>query len=803
MSSAPRPYPPQVRSVAIAGLIGVCLASAGLLAAQDTATSRMLTWPWQILYWLGPLAAGGALWFTLSNKVPRHALSRAWVIGLLLTAAGLTASTALSPYRAQVLPWVFWPATTLALAAAGARLFADRNDGARLEQRLLQLTGAAGGLLALVSLAMWLAQLAPHWGTIPHSRNPHPLGHANYTAGTGLLFLPCLIGLAAGARGWRRVGWGLLALACLAMLLSGGSRGATLGLAALAGLGLLTAWQRLPKVAVVAVALALMSAGLLHPGVRRGLLPPPADAPVNMSNAQRMTWIEGGWQAVLDRPVFGWGTGATPWFFPRYRGGLDYGPYEVLQLHNTPLQLWAEGGTVTLLGALLLTGLVIAGAVRTAREADRPADTARWVALATLTGYGVFSITDWQLDVPAVCAVLGLMLAIVAARTATKGEGHALPRRLGTWVTVGTLTITCWVGTTQCRLRASLERGDWEHALELAPHDPALRVYAADRLLHSGEGAPADPGERRKRALGLLQVNIDAELIPELSHTMAGWARLANGEAAAALVDFRAAIAVAPNHGSALRGAALVALSLGQRDEAERWSTHACLADPRFIASGWWRVPAMAATRDSVLARVDAALVELADDPQVRLSVKREAIYLRALLEWLDGDDKAVERLIANARDAGVAAFWERLTGRGEGQADLATGLHAVLALQADHLNEGWSGRLRMLYGENLDLTAEQRLVATHDPVTLVRSALSPLDDTAWPVRHAKAGRAGFQVNHRHPRLQGVWDGGYRADNLWAASLLEAVWPGEFWLPDSLLLGMTGASHPTELGPIR
>ncbi|MFH1499603.1 MAG: O-antigen ligase family protein [Verrucomicrobiota bacterium] len=748
----------------------------------------MLTWPWQILYWLGPLAAGGALWFTLSNKVPRHALSRVWAIGLVLTAAGLTASTALSPYRAQVLPWVFWPATTLALAAAGASLLANVDEGLRLEHRLLQLTGSIGGLLALVSLTMWLARLAPHWEVIPHSRNPHPLGHANYTAGTGLLFLPCLIGLAAGARGWRRVGWGLLALACLAMLQSGGSRGATLGLAAMAGLGLLAAWRRLPKVAVVAVALALMSAGLLHPGVRRGLLPPPVDAPVNMSNAQRMTWIEGGWQATLDRPLTGWGTGATPWFFPRYRGGLDYGPYEVLQLHNTPLQLWAEGGLATLLGALLLTGLVMAAAVRTAREATRAADTAQWVALATLTGYGVFSITDWQLDVPVVCAVLGLMLAIMAARCSAKGTGNALARRAGAWGVIGVLVAVCWIGFSQNRLRASLERGDWEHALQLAPHDAALRIYAADRLLHSGEGAPADPAERRKRALGLLQVNIDAELIPELSHTMAGWARLANGEAAAALVDFRSAIAVAPNHGSALRGAALAALSLGRRDEAERCLKRACLADPRFIASGWWRVPAMAAVRDAVLARVDAALVELADDPQVRLSVKREAAYLRALLDWLDGEDKAAERLIANARDAGVAAFWERLTGRGEGQANPAAGLRTVLALQAGHLNEDWSERLRMLYGENLDLTAEQRLVAVHDPVTLVRSALSPLDDAAWPVRHTKAGRAGFQVNHRHPRLQGVWDGGYRADNLWAASLLEAVWPGEFWLPDSRLV---------------
>lgn len=803
MPSDSRSHAPQARPVAVAGLIGLSLACAGLLAAQDTATSRMLTWPWQILYWLGPLTAGGALWLTFSNGAPRYAPSRAWIIGLLLTVGGLVVSTALSPYRAQVLPWVFWPATMLALAAAGAALFADRDRGSRLEQRLLQLTGAVGGLLAVVSLTMWLAKLAPHWGAIPNSRNPHPLGHANYTAGTGLLFLPSLIGLAVASRGWRRAGWGLLALACLGMLLSGGSRGATLGLAALGGLGLLTAWRRLPKVAVVVVALVLMSAGLLHPGVRRGLLPPPPEAPVNMSNAQRMTWIEGGWQAALDRPVFGWGPGATPWFFPRYRGGLDYGPYEVLQLHNTPLQLWAEGGVVTLLGTLLLAGLVMAAAVQAARKADRPADTAQWVALATLTGYGVFSITDWQLDVPVVCAVLGLMLAIVAARTATKGDGHAIARRVGAWVVTGALVTVCWVGFSQSRLRASLESGDWEHALELAPQDAALRVYAADRLLHTEERATDDRTERRARALELLQDNIDAGLIPELSHTMAGWTRLANGETEAALIDFRAAIAVAPNHGSALRGAALAALSLGQRDEAERWLTRTCLADPRFIASAWWRVPALAAMRDAVLTQVDSILDKMDNDTEARPSMRREAAYLRALIDWIDGNDETAERLVVNARDAGIAAFWSRLTGHGTIDGDPPAGMRAVLALQTARDDMQWSEQLRAIYGDGVDLSREQSLVATHDPVTLVRSALSPVDQIAWPVYQSKAGRAGFQVNHRHPRLQGVWDGGYRADNLWAASLLATIWPGEFWLPDSLLLGMTGQGPTTNVRPIR
>lgn len=785
-------------------LAGVALACAAVLAVQDTASSRMLVWPWQLLYWLGPLAAGGALLFSLPTP---FRLGHWWRGALLAGAVGLIASTLASPFREQILPWVAWPLTTLTLTAAGARLLADPAQGPNRERWLLVSLGSAGSVLVATSLVMWLADLAPDFGAVLRSRNPHPLGHANYTAGTALLFLPLFAGLAWHARGVRRAGWLGAGTLCLAMLLSGGSRGALIGLAAMTAVVCLLAWRArwLPRPLLLVAALAMVTLGALQPGVRRGLLPPPPEAPVNMSNAQRATWIKGGLAAVAERPLAGWGAGATPWFFPRHRGDLDYGPYTVLQLHNTPLQLWAEGGALTLLSALALTSLVGLAMWRersqipSASPPHRP--SAFWPAVIAFTGYGVFSITDYQLDLPIVAVTLGLLLAVIAARATRPNGGDEPPHPLlrPAMIATGVLIAgIAWVAVDQSRLRAALDHGDWQTALQIAPNDASLRLYAADRLLHTTQGIPADADARREQALALLDANAAGNQIPELTHSLSGWARLPDDPAGAAR-DFDAAIAVAPNHHSALLGSALAAISLGQREHAVQALTRASLARPRFLASGWWRMPALAELRPEVEARLNAALTRLATDPAARPSIRREAEYLQALINWCAGNHEAGDELAAKATNAGRRVFWTRLLGpttQVETTA-LPPGLQSVLALAADRSRHDWEIIIRGTLKADFPLTQERALIGAQPLLDSVRGALTPAMNQPWPHYERRGTRAGFQVNHRHPLLQGINDGGAHRENLWADLLLAPLWPDEFWLPDSLLKELAQGGLPS------
>lgn len=795
-------------SRAACGLIGIALACAALLAVQDTSTSRMLIWPWQLLYWIGPLAAGAALIFSMQSA--RSRITPAWNWGLVVATVGVILSTAASPYRAQILPWTGWLLTMPALAAAATRLLAGQTDGPRRARLLIACLGVTGTFIAATSLVMWITKttgqmsLQEDWGDpinhslrfLLNSRNAQPFGHANYNAGCALLFLPIVTGLAISSRGWRRAAWGIASLLVLAMLFSGGSRGALVGLAALAGLGLILCWKRIPKPLLLAGCIILVGLGLLNSGVRRGLLPPPPDAPVNMSNVQRTAWIKDGLLASAERPILGWGAGSTPWFTPRYRGQLDYGPYTVLQLHNTPLQILAENGVITLLAVLMLAAWITRTGWRMLRrKIDPPAPIVAWSALAALGGYGVFSITDYQLDVPIIAVTLALLAGVVMAQSGDVKptvNNRAVWDRIGTCIVVLLCIAVAKVAAEQCQLREMLERDDWRPALQLAPDDAALRIYAADRLLHTREGAPADPLKRQEEALLLLDANANKNLIPELTYCLSGWARL-DTNPSAARNDFMAALQTAPNHHSALLGLSLASISLGQPDQASHALARACIARPRFLASGWWRLPALDALRPAVINRVLSELDTIAATASLRLSIRNDARYFQAIIRWSEGIDADTETLKRESRTPQQLSFWTQLTSPDEGDAqplvNLPTHLESVIRLTKNPADPLWPAVIRNKLGDQFPLGKEQYLLTQHTPPELVRGAFQPVaGGVNWPYYQTRATRAGFQVNYRHPRLQGVNDGGVHSENLWADLLLQSLWPDEFWLPDSLLL---------------
>ena len=571
-----------------------------------------------------------------------------WLL-LAATAALATLVSALaSPYRA---PSLLAALTPLATLAAFLLIFDGlASDPSRGPSRLLRLAGLLSAGVVVLSMAEWLSQdLLP---SLPLSsarvlfdlRNAYPLGHSNYTAGLALVALPWLGALALRAYGWARAGWIAAVGLALAMLLSSGSRGGIVGLAVLALAALLQArigWKRLIAYGLIA-GLATAALALAHPRTRTlllGLTHRGAAAPLAQSDLQRRAMIQAGLHLGVDRPVLGWGPGTTPLAYPRFRGHLDGGLEDVLQLHNTPLQLWAEFGALGVLCAILFLRFVTPRLVASSAPArDTPPDTSLAIATAAVAfaGYAIFSLTDYQLDLPIFALALATVAALLALPSPDLGrpssdQPSALPHRLVAAVAVLALAVVALFG-----------RPD---------PTPALNVRAL-ALARDPAGA--------ERAIALLNQSLALNPDQEIAHFNLGWLLVVRDPAAAER-HFAAAARLVPDKGGVYFGLALARLNQGHSAPAARALALECLDDPLFLTSPWWRQPAIAALRPAALAELRVLTARVSDalaivaDPRAR-----DARYVGALAAWLDGSASAGEILGAAHTSERVNFFARR-----------------------------------------------------------------------------------------------------------------------------------------------
>jgi len=590
MSSVPHdPFRLPVRILALGGLAGLAA-----LTLVDRGATRMFATPW-ILILAGIIAVPPlVLLFRLAaSPRPLRLPSPGWV---LLAAGAVTIpvlSALLSPYRGPSL-------LNASLPLAAASLFLLLHDWLQVDPgrnaaHLGRILAGAAAATALVCTGYWLRDIASLTKAellspvLFEMRNPHPLGHSNYTAGLMLLGLPVLAQAAWRTRGPLRSA-AILATALVVLnLFTSGSRGGLIGLGALGVAGVAAAglgWKRFLLIATGAVALAALLA-VANPRIRSMLGPRDPLAEPNPSTVQRSAMAEAGMMMGQDRPLLGWGPGTTPLAYPRYRHALDGGTENVLQLHSTPVQLWAETGAVGVLAALWFCALV-------ARSWKRMP-----VAAATLAGYGVFALTDYQLDVPVFAAALAAFTALLAAPAATP----AVPRRrlgLGLMLLVAASVIVL----LGARDRAPLLN---TAALTLA-RDPAQHA----------------------RAVALLNESLALNPDQEIAHFNLGWL-LVVPEPAKAEKHFLAAARLVPDKGGVYFGLGLARLNQGRNAGAARAFALECLNDPRFLASPWWTVPAIAAQRTAT-ATAFATLTARAQEPRLTQGwANRQAVLLATL----------------------------------------------------------------------------------------------------------------------------------------------------------------------------
>ena len=617
----PRPDPVLLpaRVFAWGGL--ACLA---VLTLIDRGATRQYATPWSLLLWFAQFAPFAVLLLRVSSLKTAFALpSRAWCLGAAGLAAVVLTSALASPFRGPSLLNALLPLAGIATFFC-LHDWLQRGDPAGRAARLLTFAGVASLVVALVSLMQWSADAfaAPKsfhsLASLLVYRNESPLGHSNYTAGLALLALPWLGTLAWRACGLRRLAWAVSALLVLAMLFTSGSRGGLLGLGALVVAALLSArlgWKKLLLWTLLAAAAALTLA-LAHPRTRTIIFGKSAQAAeLNLSTIQRSAMLTAGLRMGADRPLLGWGPGTTPLVFPRYRAGLDGGVENALQLHSTPVQLWADLGSAGLGAALALLFLAARGARRCPTAA---------IALA---GYAVFALTDWQFDVP----IFVFATAICAALLASPSPAST-----------GTRARLALGGSALLALLAVGFFGQRDPA-------PALNVRALELA--------RDPAQT-DRAIALLRESLTLNPDQEIAHFNLGWL-LVTRDPAAAEKHFFAAARLVPDKGGVYFGIALARLNARRdRISIEAALFQECLNDPLFLTSPWWREPSLRALQPDTF-RTVAMLADTfaVTHPRAAPRLTNEARYIAALTRWLVQQDIPGEMLARANTGPRVAYF--------------------------------------------------------------------------------------------------------------------------------------------------
>jgi O-antigen ligase len=626
-------------------LVGVALATLVLLTLLDNGATRIYATPWNVWFWfvqlvpLVVLALRGVL-----PGIPLQLPPVTWLLAFAALTVALELAAVFSPFRGVSIVATCTPLATIATCLLVYDWLA--HDGGSNPDKLLRASAFFAALLVATSLLRWVGQ--DLWASVGTTgslasllriQNAHPLGHTSYTAGLALLAIPWPVALAIQSRGRARLFWSLIGALGAGMLLSSGSRGGLLGFGALAFAALwLARWSWSRTLITGLVALLVVAAGAYaHPRTRALLFEPvSSEAAPNLSNVQRTAMAKAGWLMGRARPLLGWGTGTTSRAYPKFRSQLDGGVEDALQLHSTPVQLWADLGLAGTVSVVALATLTIAAAARGRRQNSTGVPSGAFdAAVLTLAGYGTFCLTDYQLDVPVFAFGLAVSAGCVAA-SAVRGSERAAVEPEATGRTRGEGTPP----TTEVRFRgvhylvAGLAVSPLVLIAAFNKSDPAPELIV--RALKVGtDTSQAD------QAIALLRESLRLNQDQEIAHFNLGWLLVVR-DPAEAEQHFLAAAKLVPDKGGVYFGLALARLnrgSVGDTQKATSALALECLNDPLFLVSPWWQNPALRPLRGAATKQMQEMARAITRDARSRKSryVQRESEYVIALSDWLAG----------------------------------------------------------------------------------------------------------------------------------------------------------------------
>jgi len=506
----------------------------------------------------------------------------------------------------------------------------------------------------------WLAALQSIFGR----RNSHPFGHWNYTGGFTLLALPWF-----GTLIWiERERWRAVWLTCtsvsIVLFFSSYSRGAVLGALAILAVGLVAATYTKTiskkQIAWLTFVGCILAAGLLATNARlRAVIVSPASIfQPSEGDVQRIGMIQGGWLLAKKSPWIGHGPGMTPLIFPEVRAQLDGGVETAFQLHNGPLQLLVDHGLLGLLCAATFAVVLLRSSFRWLKA---PPSTLRTFALTSalsFIGYFVMFVTDYQLNVVAFVATLGLQAGLVlAAPTNDIPIKMAGARWFGFSVmAMGIATLIVLIPAWRARQsywsawetdKTAEQLTLLEHTVKLAPRNPYYLNQLALRRARVAEQTTdtATATALRTQARAELVHSLTLDPAQEPVHAALGWLWL-NENPKQSETHFRAAITLIPDRDTLHLGLALCRLAQGDQADTIRELALECLANPLFVASPLWAQEPFLSLRAGVLVQLIkdyTHALHLPETPQWR---KPQLIYASAFVRWwLGGQPPTTDEL--------------------------------------------------------------------------------------------------------------------------------------------------------------
>ncbi|MGB8701222.1 MAG: O-antigen ligase family protein [Thermosynechococcaceae cyanobacterium] len=789
-----------------------------LFTLLPDSSSVVVSWPWVFIWqvalllpWLWLLRQG---W--VQSTFPRLGFGLDYGTGVALLV--LVGSTGLASFPQQA-RWYGW-AALCSLAALYAL-----NGWCNSPSRRMRLLNAQGGLsvaFILTSLGLWSSQtLLPELTrlqglraaglavtydfAIPELRNWAPLGHQNYVAGYLVLSLPLLLGLSLTAKGWWRGVWALGVVLGLVDLYTASSRGGWLGLA-LAGLcGVLVAmsnpriplkWRGLSGLGLLAVLVAMV---LTNNRLRSLLSPATLDA-TGGETAFRLITNTAGWAMGLAHPWFGAGPGSVPLLYQAYRPAWAGREAElVYQLHSTPAQIWAEFGAAGIGLTLGVAGWLVWAGIKIWRSRAKGSIQDNVLAgslLVGFVGYGVMSITDYQLDIVAISGLLMVysasLLSLLRDRIPTPAP---VPNRLRLswirWGIVGLLVaVLVWLAPIHRAWQLSslafsaLSQKQIEpfvaklqEAQHLAPWEP----YYANQLgwnLANLSLQNNDPQTRQAEMVqGLAALRQSVALSPhqEFSHSNLGWLQLITGQPTEATQSFLQATRLMPAKRGGFHSLGLSLLAQRQTDLALQALALEIVRNPIWLTSPVWKSAQLEPLAPQVQATAIKMYRQLLQERPVSDPLTAYLNQCLGGVYWWQGD-----RL--NAESA-----W-RKDGTPLGQTMLAIAQNQAPSTGSPILKAWLDPQRRSQWIEKALLDANQSPPDPQQVQTLLVGMNQSKSFEDWIRQHApiaqyRRERAGFGVLSRHIDGPAPLDFFPVADNLAMKQFFAALLPSPDYNP--------------------
>jgi O-antigen ligase len=790
---------------AILPRIGITLAVVGVAAVtlSHPSATRIYTWPMAALvtalWWfpMGPLLSGtekGSVW-----RTPPPLLFG----GLVLLATGTFLSAVLSPFATSLArTGPTFGGIALYLWFHHALTSPDATPAAGLS-RVGRALAVAGVILVVVSFIQWSGGSWPlPWG----SRNTAPFGHSTYTAGAVVLLLPWIAVQAWATRGIPRALWCAAIGVALVVLAGTSSRGGVLALAFVGSVAAVTTlvlarWSRPRKFAFVVVVFAAGAAAVsTNQRLRDLVLRREWSDSAKESNAQRRAMLAAGVRLGAERPLLGWGPGSVPLAYPRVRAQLDGGTENVLQLHNTPAQIWATAGGIGIVATILILCGTLQAIVRAARTPTA------FAATASLLGCGVVALTDHQLDIPLINAGLAAGLAILTASSSASARTIQPTRRTRRLTSILIAIALFFVGRTTLRdlhARQLYDRAltalgsdrpqEFVHVLDqaiaVAPHDPFFQHQAAAGLLKQRANSrdAATQVSLARDAVTRLESSLTAGVHLEFAHFNLGWLLLDLNRPADAARHFRAAAHLVPDKGGVYFGLGLAEQATGNEAAAIRAFALELINDPRHVTSPAWELPALAALQPAVRAEVLRVYAGLRRDAP-------QAATIEAWTRWWWGENVSTDQMrpAFNGPSSRFVAALPAIQAR-EPLAPMSFPWAASYAAWRTIREPGASGGSELFLsaaGEDRAFASALARRAQRHPDDFRAFLVAPVEEEPSFLRTFRRQRPGYGVLALHPEGPLLHDAYIVQENRVTADLAADLFPPKGWLPGRFLLAL-------------